>query len=265
MERSLGGSQSPLLCQKFNETSKGQSGYCVRSPALWAELYSHHESHLLVAEVEGENVGYLILGLQPYLTARVASILEFCVWGGDEEACDALLSEAQHLAKQMNASALMTWESNQTDINQSLSSNGYFNIGRSVFSVGVTSLDFIKQVLESNNQEKPTATNGTHGSKDLLVDLGAKPFPAYTGTFVARVYPTGTVSVLDTETGAPYARLRTDTVTFCEVMLGQRSATVAVLSGGIKVKPATKTLAVAWILGKLSKCVDWYLPLGDHF
>jgi hypothetical protein len=255
-----------LLCQKFNETAKGQSGYCVRSPALWAQLYSHHESHLLIAEAEEEIIGYLILGLQPYLTARVASILEFCVWGRDEEISDALLSKAQHFAKQMKASALMSWESNQTNINQSLSNHGYFNIGRSVFSVGVTSLDFIKQVLESKNQDKPSEANGAHGSKDLLVDLGAKPFPAYTGTFLARINPSGTVSIMETETGSvPYARLRTDTVTFCEVMLGQRSSTAAVLSCGIKVKPAVKTLAVAGILRKLSKRVDWYLPLGDHF
>jgi hypothetical protein len=255
-----------LLCQKFNETAEGQSGYCVRSPGLWAELYSHHESHLLIAEAEGEIVGYLILGLQPYLTARVASILEFCVWGRGEEASDALLSKAQHFAKQMNASALMTWESNQTDINQSISSHGYFNIGRSVFSVGVTSLDFIKQVLESNNQGKPAAANGASGSKDLMLDLGAKPFPAYTGTFVVRVSLTGTVTILDPETiSVPYARLRTDTVTFCEVMLGQCSPSAAVFFGAIKVKPAIKALAVVRILRKLSKRVDWYLPLGDHF
>ena len=64
-----------MLCEKFNETAKGQSGYCVRSPAIWADLYGHHELHLFIAEAEGEIVGYLILGLQPYLTARVASIL----------------------------------------------------------------------------------------------------------------------------------------------------------------------------------------------
>jgi len=227
-------------------------------------MYSHHESHLLVAEAEGEILGYLILGLQPYLNARVASVLEFCAWKLNPEASDALLNQAQRLAKHMGASAMTTWESHERDINESLLRHGYFIIGRSVFSVGVTSLDFIKQVLESNNKQ-PSA-NEARNAKDLLIDLGAKPFPGYTGTFVLRVYRDGNVSVLENNLGAAsYAHLQTDTVTFCEVILGLRNSTAALLFGGIQVNPASKIVGVAKILRQQSKRVDWYLPLGDHF
>jgi hypothetical protein len=229
-------------------------------------MYSHHESHLLVAEAEGEILGYLILGLQPYLNARIASVLEFCAWKRNPDVSDALLSQAQRLAKQMGASAMTTWESHEPDINESLLRHGYFNIGRSVFSVGVTSLDFIKQALESNNLVQQSSANEARASKDLLIDLGAKPFPGYTGTFVLRVYRDGKVSVLENNPGvAPYAHLQTDTVTFCEVILGLHSSTAALFFGGIQVKPASKIVGVAKILRRLSKRVDWYLPLGDHF
>ena len=252
------------LCQKFNESTTELSGFAPRSPSLWSEIYSNQESRLFLAEEEKRTLGYLIVSLHHYSTARVATISELCIWERKQETAKALMKKAELFAKQKGATALISWENHDKKINQTFDQVGFFNVGRSVFSIGVTSLDFIKKALESKNKLAPAKQAGT--PKILLVDLGKKRYHAYSGTFMAGINPDGTVSVEEKEsTEKPYARVQTDIVTFSEIMLAIRNPLPALLLGRIKIRPISKTLTVIKILKYLSNRVSWYLPLGDYF
>jgi hypothetical protein len=164
----------------------------------------------------------------------------------------------------MNATALVSWESSEDKINQALYQFGFLNVGKSVFSIGVTSIDFIKKTLESNN--KPVSAKHGSGSKNVFVDLSNKRLFAYSGMFIVRINSDGTVSVEEGESGEkPYARIQTDIVTFSEIILALQDPLTALFLGRIKIKPVTKTLRVVKILRQLSNRVNWYLPLGDYF
>lgn len=264
MECSLKSPEVYQLSQKFNETTSELSGFSLRSPLLWSEIYNNQESHLLVAKEGTRTLGYLIVNLHLYSTARIATISELCVWERKQETANVLLNQAQFFAKQMNATALVSWENGEDKINQALYQYGFFNIGRSVFSIGVTSIDFIKKTLESNN--KPVSAKHAKGSKNVFVDLGNTKLFAYSGMFIVRINSDGTVSVEEGESGEkPYARIQTDIVTFSEIILALRNPLTALFLGKIKIKPVTKTLTTIKILRQLSNRVNWYLPLGDYF
>ena len=264
MECSLKSPEVYQLSQKFNETTSELSGFSLRSPLLWSEIYNNQETHLLLAKEDTRTLGYLIVALHLYSTARIATISELCVWERKQETANALLNQAQFFAKQMNATALVSWESSEDKINQALYQFGFLNVGKSVFSIGVTSIDFIKKTLESNN--KPVPAKHAKVSKNILVNLGNKRLLSYSGVFTARINPDGTVSVEEGESGEnPYARIQTDIVTFSEIILALRDPLTALFLGKIKIKPVTKTLRIIKILRQLSNRVNWYLPLGDYF
>jgi len=260
----LNSPEAVQLCQKFNETTTELSGFAPRSPNLWSEIYSNQESRLFLAKEEKRTLGYLIVSLHYYATARLANISELCIWERKEETAKALITKAQSFAKQMNATALISWENHEGEINQAFYQFGFFDVGRSVFSVGVMSLGFIRKTLGSKKRQ--VTVKQTRDAKRILVDLGKKKFPSYSGTFVAGINPDGTVSVEEKEsTEKPYARVQTDIVTFSEIMLAIRNPLLALLLGRIKIRPISKTLAVIKILKYLSCRVSWYLPLGDYF
>ena len=253
-----------MLTQKFNEETSNLSGFTPRSPNLWSEVYNDQESHLLLAKEGTRTLGYLIVALHKYSTARVATISELCAWERTQQTTEALLFNAEFCAKKMGADALVSWEHNNKQISGTLRSFGFLNVGRSVFSVGVTSVDFIKKTLESN--EKAVSSSSKKNAKNIVVDLGKKYFPSYSEKFVTRINPDGSVSVEEGKPiEKPYAYVQTDLVTFNEVILRLQNPLTAVLSRRITVSPVWKTLQVVSILRQISNRVDWYLPLGDYF
>lgn len=252
-----------MLCDRFNEMANELSGFSPRSPQLWQEIYNEEETHLLIAKEDNKLLGYLIVTPHNYATARIATISELCVWERKQEITSVLLNEAAVLAKNMQATALVSWEGSEDKINQALAQFGFFNIGRSVFSIGETSVDFIKKILESNNTQ--TSAKNAGNPKDILVDLGRKRLMAYSATFTTRINADGTVSTLEDKTVKPYATIQTDIVTYTEIILSLSNPYAALLTGKIRIKPATKALAVVKLLRKHARPVDWYLPLGDYF
>jgi hypothetical protein len=219
---------------------------------------------LLLAKEGDLTLGYLIIALHFYSGARIADISELCVWARKQETARALLDRAQSVAKQMKATALVSWENNEDKINQVLYQSGFFNCGRSVFSIGITSMDFIKRTLESKNKVAVTKHSGK--PKAILVDLGKKRFPSYSSVFVTRINSDGTVTVEQEEQRKNlYAHIQTDVVTFSEIILSLQNPLTAVILGKIKIRPISKTLSVIKILLNLSNQINWYLPLGDYF
>ena len=264
MECSLKSPEAYQLSQKFNETTSELSGFSLRSPLLWSEIYNNQETHLLLAKEDTRTLGYLIVALHLYSTARIATISELCVWERKQETANALLNQAQFFAKQMNATALVSWESSEDKINQALYQFGFLNVGKSVFSIGVTSIDFIKKTLESNN--KPVLAKHARGSKNILVDLGNKRLSRIQACLQPESILMELFLLRKAKVGEkPYARIQTDIVTFSEIILALQDPLKALFLGKIKIKPVTKTLTTIKILRQLSNRVNWYLPLGDYF
>lgn len=107
------------LTRKFNEVYANHVGYVPRSPSLWLELYRNHlEAHLLVAEKGKKKLGYVIVALQDYVGAQVATISEFCVWENQSTVLKALLDRAESYAQKMNACALAAWNTNDEKTNE---------------------------------------------------------------------------------------------------------------------------------------------------
>ena len=263
MECSIDSPEGHQLAQKFNELSAALGGFVPRSPSLWLEIYGDREAHLLLAKEENKILGYIIVTLQCYSASRIATVSELCVWERGPEVAKILIDTAELYAKKMNAYAFVSWENNDNRINEVLCRSGFFSVGRSVFSVGVTSPEFFKIVLGQG--QKTHISTSDECCKEITVDLSKRKFPSYSGKFVIKINSDGCVSVMERENSNPYALIHTDVVTFSEIILGIYNPVTAYLLGKISVKPFWKFLQVIRILKRLSKRVKWYLPLGDFF
>jgi hypothetical protein len=225
--------------------------------SLWQNLYGNH-AHLLVAKEQSEIFGYTIVAQHNYSGLKLAAILEICVWDRKMEAAKLLIRHAEFCGRKMNAVALVSWDTSEDALNETFLDSNFINAGRSIFSVGVTSSEFFKTLLESN----PILQDS--GAKVFSVDLSRKPFPSYSGQFSIMIGSDG-VSVAEKNDASSFARIETDVVTLSEVLLGLRSAYSSYLSGEIKVKPTWKTLTVLRMFKKLSKKLKWNIPFGDFF
>jgi hypothetical protein len=250
------------IAQKFNDLFKSSSCFTPRSLSLWRDLYSGQSAHLLLAKHESETFGYLIVGLHQYSGIKVAAIFEMCVWDKDGEAAKLLIKKAELLTIKMGAVALISWESSLKTVNKVLQASGFFEIGRSVFSVGVTSSDFFKQLLENPSFE----TNGeSENAKILSVDLSKKSFPSYSGRFKVKIYRSGRVTVIDDLAVSPYAFISSDVVAFSELVLGQRNPLASFLSGRITIRPIWRVPSTLYMLRKLQRRLNCQLLFGDFF
>jgi hypothetical protein len=224
--------------------------------SLWQNLYGNH-AHLFVAKEQSE-IGYAIVAQHNYSGLKLAAILEICVWDRKMEAAKLLIRQAEFCGRKMNAVALVSWDTSEDALNETFLGSNFINAGRSIFSVGVTSSEFFKTLLES------TPSTEDPGAKIFSVDLSRKPFPSYSGQFSVMI-GSGGVTVAEKNDAPSFARIETDVVTLSEVLLGLRSAYSSYLSGEIKIKPAWKTLTVLRMLKKLSKKLKWNIPFGDFF
>lgn len=261
-EYPLVGPKTQELTQKFNEVFSNHTGYVPRSPNLWIELYLHNpEAHLLVAE-EGQTLGYVIVTLQQFRGGKVAAVSEFCVWG-KQEVLKALLDQVEIYARKMNADAIVSWDTDDEKANEVFEKQGFVPLGKGVFSVGLTSLDFLKSVLESS--EKLLTKENSNHEINITVDLSGKKLPSYSGFFTIKISSNGEISVIEGGCSSPYACVKTDIVTFTEIILGIRNPYKALMLREVNITPLWKTIKTVNLLKLLSRRLKWHIPLGDYF
>lgn len=264
IEYPIEGARARELTQKFNEVFADNVGYVPRSPDLWLEIYRcDSEAHLLIAEEEKEMCGYVIVTLQHYYGCRVAAISEICVWEKQLDVFEALLDQAEFYAEKMNAYAVVSWGTSNEKMSEVFRRQGFIFLGKSVFSVGLVSLDFLKLVLES--REGLSTTKYSKCEREITVDLGRKKFISYSGIFTIKINSNGKVSINEGKSSAPYACIKTDIITFTEIILGIRNPYNAVLLGAVRIMPLWKATTIIGLLKSLSKRLNWHIPLGDFF
>ncbi|MCP8315938.1 MAG: hypothetical protein H3Z51_03630 [archaeon] len=252
------------LTRRFNEVFTNHTGYVLRSPDLWIELYSRSsEAHLLVAEDESHTLGYVIVTLQHYYGCKLASISEICIWEESKKVSRILLDRVEILAQKMGVDLIASWEVGDKIINEVFEEKGFIPAGRSVFSIGIISLDFLRSFLELSG--KILTKKKRVREMNIVVDLSERKLPSYSGIFTIKFSQDGGISICEERCTNPDACIRTNIVTFSEIVLKIRNPYKALTLREIRVFPFWKTFKVIRLLKSLSICPKWHTPLGDYF
>jgi hypothetical protein len=254
---------SKQIAEKFNIINSKQSGFSKRSQSSWKVIYGDKETHLFTALDENKNIlGYIIVFFRLYASARIVAIAEICAWEKENQVISALLRQAEVYAKQINASALVTWENN-AQINSEFNKFGFFVAGKSIFSLGITSIDYFKRTLNTDNYES-SIQDWRVLAKKVRIKIASHE-PALSGEFtleingkITRIYENGSSDDI-------FANLETDLVSFSEIIYKIKNPWLLLLQRKLVVRPVFKTAQVINILQSISRKANWFVPFGDYF
>jgi len=239
-------------------------GYIPRTPELWRYLVLDHPGvsmeGIFVAEVNGEVIGYIVIGLKGMAGARVATIYEFCA--KDKATAMGLLERAVQYANEHSVDYVLTQLPPTDDIvSGCLQGLRFTKMFRPATKVMITLIDPLKilTTLVEIFNERPKDE-----SLKKFLEKPRRILVKIDDTYATLCIEKGKI-VVKPEKERVDVTLEMTPINFMQIFFGLISPLKAYFTRKVRIRGIFSNLYVFEFIGLLQLKYAFFLPLTEHF